>query len=125
MTLGGGATRPECFQLRPALLDPLLHALLVALHRTPHPAVAEVAVVGVPDARAATEDVWAVVVPRPGHVAELGALQRYLEEQDVASYKVPRRLMVVDALPRNPLGKVVRASLREQAARMAPRSGTR
>ena len=74
--------------------------------------------VGVPDTRAATEDVCAVVVPKPGHAAELGALQRYLEERDVASYKVPRRLMVVDALPRNPLGKVVRARLREQAARM-------
>jgi len=83
-----------------------------------HPSVAEVAVVGVPDTRAATEDVCAVVVPKPGHIAELGALQRYLEKRDVASYKVPRRLIVVEALPRNPLGKVMRASLREQAARM-------
>lgn len=71
-----------------------------------HPAVAEAAVLGVPDADMG-EEIVAAVIPRRGkHVTD--------EDLDVhaagllATYKRPRRWLVVDELPRTPLGKVKR-----------------
>jgi malonyl-CoA/methylmalonyl-CoA synthetase len=74
-----------------------------------HPAVAEVAVVGEPS------DEWgelvvAVVVPADGGSVDEEALLTFAAGQ-LAAYKRPRRIRVVDALPRNALGKVVRAEL--------------
>ena len=78
-----------------------------------HPAVAEVAVVGLPDPRWG-ERVSAVVVVRPGHppptLAELDAHVR----ARLAPFKVPRALFLVDALPRNHAGKVAKRALRER-----------
>jgi malonyl-CoA/methylmalonyl-CoA synthetase len=73
-----------------------------------HPSVDEVAVVGEPS------DEWgelvvAVVVPAPG-ARDPDALLAYAAEQ-LAAYKRPRRVRYVDALPRNALGKVLRAEL--------------
>ena len=58
----------------------------------------------------------AVVVPKPG--AELGIDQvaAYFESRGAAVFKRPERLRVVHALPRNPVGKVVRAELLRIAA---------
>lgn len=78
-----------------------------------HPAVAEVAVVGLPDPRWG-ERVSAVVVPRgglpPPTLAELDAHVR----TRLAPFKVPRALFLVDALPRNHAGKVAKRALRER-----------
>lgn len=78
-----------------------------------HPSVREVAVVGYPDERLG-ERVCAVVVPR-GAPPTLAALVGYLrDERRMAAYKLPERIEVVDALPRNPVGKVLKRDLRER-----------
>jgi malonyl-CoA/methylmalonyl-CoA synthetase len=74
-----------------------------------HPLVAEVAVVGEPSDEWG-ETVVAVVVPPTGAAADEEALLEFAAEQ-LAPYKRPRRVRFVDALPRNALGKVVRAEL--------------
>ncbi len=81
-----------------------------------HQAVAEVAVVGVPD-DVLGERACAFVVPREGASVTLSQLVEHLRAKRVASYKLPERVVVVDALPRNPLGKVLKRVLREGAAR--------
>jgi acyl-CoA synthetase (AMP-forming)/AMP-acid ligase II len=77
-----------------------------------HPAVGQVAVVGVPDRRMG-EVGLAVVVPRPG--ADTGgladALPAFAKEQ-LANFKAPRRVEVVDVLPTNASGKVLKRELR-------------
>ena len=78
-----------------------------------HPAVAEVAVIGAPDPKWG-ERVVAVAALRPGAELTLDALQAFARGQ-LAGYKLPRELRVVDALPRNPTGKVLKARLREAA----------
>ena len=82
-----------------------------------HPDVAEVAVVGYPDAELG-ERLCACVVPRPGHSVDLGSLVEFLRaEKQVAAFKLPERLLILAALPRNPVGKIVKKELRELAAR--------
>ncbi len=76
-----------------------------------HPSVAEVAVIGAPDARWG-ERVVAVVALKPGAALTLEALQQFAREA-LAGYKLPRELRLVDALPRNPTGKVLKAQLRK------------
>jgi len=75
-----------------------------------HPAVHEVAVVGV-EHPVLGEDVVAFVAFRPGTDATPDELREHTLEQ-LARYKVPRRWYVVDALPRNATGKVVKGELR-------------
>ena len=81
-----------------------------------HPAVAEVAVVGAPDA-ARGEIVVAYVVLRPGYTAEetvAKALQDFVKSQ-TAPYKYPRSVRFIAALPRTQTGKTQRNLLRDQA----------
>jgi fatty-acyl-CoA synthase len=75
-----------------------------------HPAVAEVAVIGVPDEKWG-EAVVAVVALKPGATLDLEALRAFATEK-LARYKLPRRLEIVSALPRNPAGKVLKFELR-------------
>ena len=74
-----------------------------------HPDVAEVAVVGAPDERWG-ETVVAVVVPASAAV-DAAALIGYARER-LAHYKAPTRVDVVESLPKNPAGKVLRRVLR-------------
>jgi HIP---CoA ligase len=79
-----------------------------------HPAVAQVAVVGVPDGRLG-EVGAAFVVPRAGASVEPGELISWCREQ-MANYKVPRHVVVVESLPMNASNKVLKFELRERAA---------
>jgi len=74
--------------------------------------VSEAAVIGLPDERWG-ERVVAVVVLRPGASLEQAQLERHCRER-LAGFKVPRQLILTDALPRNPSGKVLKRVLREQ-----------
>jgi len=74
-----------------------------------HPAVAECAVVGLPDVEWG-ERIAAALVLRPGCTLDLPSLRTWAKGL-LAAHKVPSRLLVLDALPRNPMGKVVKASV--------------
>ena len=78
------------------------------------PAVQEAAVVGLPNPRTGDEDVCVVVVPKPDQSVTLTDIKTFLKEKDVAAYKVPRKLVVFDVLPRNALGKVLKREIRER-----------
>lgn len=80
-----------------------------------HPKVREASCVAYPDERLG-ERVCAVVVLRPGESMTLEELCRHLTDQDIATFKLPEKLRLVDALPRNPLGKVLRRELSGVAA---------
>jgi HIP---CoA ligase len=76
-----------------------------------HPDVAQVAVVGVPDDRLGEIGV-AFVIPRPGHTVNPAEVIGWCRDH-LANFKVPRRVVVVDALPLNPSGKVMKFVLRD------------
>jgi acyl-CoA synthetase (AMP-forming)/AMP-acid ligase II len=79
-----------------------------------HPAVGQVAIVGVPDPRLG-EVAKAYVVPRGNATVDEAELIAWCREQ-MANYKVPRTVDVVDALPLNASGKVLKFVLRQRAA---------
>ncbi len=77
-----------------------------------HPAVSQVAVVGVPDHRMG-EVGMAFVVLRPGTTLDEAELIAWCREQ-MANYKVPRHVRIVDALPLNASNKVLKFELRDE-----------
>jgi acyl-CoA synthetase (AMP-forming)/AMP-acid ligase II len=75
-----------------------------------HPDVAQVAVIGIPDERLG-EVGMAFVVPRPGSTPSADEIIEWSKAQ-MANYKVPRRVELIDELPINATGKVVKDDLR-------------
>ncbi len=84
------------------------------------PGVREVAVVGVPDALLG-EKLCACVVAMEGQQLGLHDITDYLRNvQRIAAYKLPEYLLPLPVLPRNPVGKILKRKLREQAKALAP-----
>jgi acyl-CoA synthetase (AMP-forming)/AMP-acid ligase II len=77
-----------------------------------HPDIAQVAVVGVPDVRLGEVGV-AFIVPKAGRRIDPAEVTGWCREQ-MANFKVPRRVEVVETLPLNPSGKVMKFRLRQQ-----------
>jgi len=75
-----------------------------------HPAVSEVAVVGVPD-DSLGEEVAAAVVLRPGADATEDDIRAYVKER-VAAYKYPRKIWFPDELPKGPTGKILKREIK-------------
>lgn len=76
-----------------------------------HPAVFDVAVVGMPDA-AYGERICAFVIPR-GDRPRAGDLTRFLRARGLAGYKIPDRIEFIDAFPQTGVGKTSRRALRD------------
>jgi len=87
-----------------------------AIYRLPQ--VSEVAVVGLPDPRW-IEAVAAVVVVKAGQTLAAEAVIEHCA-RSMAHFKVPKRVVFVDHLPRNPSGKLLKRELRQRYARDAP-----
>jgi acyl-CoA synthetase (AMP-forming)/AMP-acid ligase II len=83
-----------------------------------HPELAQAAVVGAPAAPGRGEAGWAFVVPAPGAAVEPDTVIAWARE-NMSDYKVPRRVIVVDALPANVNGKVDKQALRAMTGESA------
>ncbi|NMP23614.1 class I adenylate-forming enzyme family protein [Sulfobacillus harzensis] len=81
-------------------------------HLSPHPKVRDIAVVGMPDP-VLGERVCAFVVPQPGEHPTVEDFAAFLAARDVAKFKWPERVEVLDAMPLGPGGKIQKMKLRE------------
>jgi cyclohexanecarboxylate-CoA ligase len=77
-----------------------------------HPAVAQVAIVAYPDDRLG-ERACAVIVPKSGQTIDFAAMTAFLKQQKLAQQYVPERLVVCEAMPATPSGKIQKFRLRE------------
>ncbi|MDD7962744.1 long-chain-fatty-acid--CoA ligase [Microbacterium thalli] len=77
-----------------------------------HPQIADAAVVGLPSEHSG-EDVVAAVVPAPGATIDEGDVRDFCRGI-LTAYKVPRRIVVVDELPKSMIGKVLRRQVRDR-----------
>ena len=77
-----------------------------------HPSVAEVGVIGVPDEKWG-ESARAIVVPMPGETISFEDIQKFCSDK-LAKFKSPKSAVIIDELPRNPSGKILKRVLREQ-----------
>jgi acyl-CoA synthetase (AMP-forming)/AMP-acid ligase II len=91
--------------IAPAEIEAVLHA---------HPAVDEAAVIGVPDVDWG-QKIAAFVALRPGKTTTADELGEFCRQR-LASFKKPELIRFVDALPKNPLGKILKKELRAQFA---------
>jgi acyl-CoA synthetase (AMP-forming)/AMP-acid ligase II len=82
------------------------------------PEVQEAAVIGVPSQKWG-ETPLAIIVPKPGTSPTTDSLKAYCK-QNLAGYKVPQLFELVDSLPRNPSGKLLKPQLRERFPGPAP-----
>ena len=88
--------------ISPEELDNLLSA---------HPKMLEVAVTGYDD-EILGEKVGVVAVVAEGETLTLEEVIEFLKDQQIAKYKMPEDLRIVDILPKNPVGKVLRRELK-------------
>jgi len=77
-----------------------------------HPKILEVAAISMQD-EAMGEKVCVYVVPREGQSVSLQDVGTFMKESGIAVYKIPERIEIINAIPRNPVGKVLKNVLRE------------
>jgi len=82
-----------------------------------HPKVSNVAAVGMPDERMGEEVCIFVEKKEDATDLTLDEIKKFMEENGVAKYKWPRRIELIKALPRNPTGKVLKYTLRDELAK--------
>lgn len=80
-----------------------------------HGQIAEVAIVGVPDARTG-ERAIAVIVPKPNALPDVASLGKFLTGLGVAKFKIPEQVVLWKALPKNDAGKVLKHQIRATLA---------
>ena len=80
-----------------------------------HPAVADVAVIGLPDPKTG-ERACAVVAVKEGHSFDFDGMVAYLNGKELRLQAIPEQLVVVESVPRNPAGKILKHTLRERFA---------
>ena len=77
-----------------------------------HPKVLDVAAVAMPD-EILGEKVCVYIVPKPEQSVDLKDIKAFMEEKGIAVYKIPERVEIVTTIPRNPVGKIIKNTLRE------------
>jgi acyl-CoA synthetase (AMP-forming)/AMP-acid ligase II len=87
-----------------------------------HPGIAEIAIVGLPDARTG-ERACAVIVPSAGQALDVAALRDVLVTAGLARFKVPEQVVFWEALPKNDAGKVLKHQIRAALADGATKVG--
>jgi fatty-acyl-CoA synthase len=81
-----------------------------------HPAIAELAVIGLPDPAGWGEKVTVVVILNAGYALSLDDIKARCRNR-IAGYKIPKALKIVDQIPRNHTGKIMKLALKEQLER--------
>ena len=81
-----------------------------------HPGIAEVTIVGLPDARTG-ERACAVIVARESFAPDVESLRTFLDAQGVARFKCPEQVVIWEALPKNDAGKVLKHQVRSELMR--------
>jgi acyl-CoA synthetase (AMP-forming)/AMP-acid ligase II len=87
-----------------------------------HPGIAEIAIVGLPDAHTG-ERACAVIVPSGGQAPNIAGLRDVLITAGLARFKVPEQVVIWDALPKNDAGKVLKHQIRAALADGATKVG--
>ena len=77
-----------------------------------HPNVLDVAAVAMPD-EALGEKVCVYIVPRTEEKPNLEDIKSFMKDKGIAVYKIPERIEIIAAIPRNPVGKILKSGLRE------------
>ncbi len=84
-----------------------------------HPQIAEIAIVGLPDARTG-ERACAVIVPRAQPGPDVASLRDFLKQLGVASFKAPEQVVLQESLPKNDAGKVLKHQIRASLIQQSP-----
>jgi cyclohexanecarboxylate-CoA ligase len=87
-----------------------------------HPGIAEIAIVGLPDARTG-ERACAVIVPTAAPGPDVAALRDLLLANGVATFKIPERVVLWEALPKNDAGKVLKHLIRATLSDISTKVG--
>lgn len=77
-----------------------------------YPKVLDVAAVAMPD-EALGEKVCVYIVPRGDEKPDLETIKNFMKEKGIAVYKIPERIELIDVIPRNAVGKILKSVLRE------------
>ncbi|MGA8724182.1 MAG: AMP-binding protein [Acidimicrobiales bacterium] len=87
-----------------------------------HPAIADVAVIGLPDPKTG-ERACAVVAVKDGEEFDFDGMVAFLRQKELRTQAIPEQLELVDTVPRNPAGKILKTALRERFATAATSRG--